>query len=92
MVFVTGSCDDGFDEINVNPTKPTQLDPSTKLTYTQLYTGGSSYVAHLFYNVIHLMQNVQHLNNTSYISFVYKEGSTEWLFEEQYKTTVKSII
>ncbi|WP_034920510.1 SusD/RagB family nutrient-binding outer membrane lipoprotein [Gillisia sp. CAL575] len=92
MVFVTGSCDDGFDEINVNPTKPTQLDPSTKLTYTQLYTGGSSYVAHLFYNVIHLMQNVQHLNNTSYISFVYKEGSTEWLFEEQYKTTVKSIV
>lgn len=87
-----GSCDDGFEELNVNPTKPTQLDPSTKLTYIQLYTGGSSYVAYLFWNVIHLMQNVQHLNNTSYVSFLYKEGSTNWFFEEQYATTVKNIV
>ncbi|TXD47890.1 SusD/RagB family nutrient-binding outer membrane lipoprotein [Polaribacter sp. IC073] len=84
-------CDDGFEELNVNPTKPVQLDPSTKLTYIQLYTGGSSYVAYLFWNVIHFMQNVQHLNNTSYVSFLYKEGNTHWLFEEQFKTTVKNI-
>lgn len=37
------------------------------------------------------MQNVQHLNNTSYVSFLYKEGNTHWLFEEQFKTTVKNI-
>jgi hypothetical protein len=92
IALTFGSCDQGFDDMNVNPTKPVQLDPSTKLTYIQLHTGGSSYVAHLFWNVIHLMQNVQHLNNTSYISFVYKEGSTEWLFEEQFKTTVKGIV
>jgi len=92
IVLTFGSCDQGFDELNVSPTKPVQLDPSTKLTYIQLHTGGSNYIAYLFWDVIHLMQNVQHLNNTSYISFVYKEGSTEWLFEEQYKTTVKSIV
>ena len=83
-------CDDGFEELNVNPTKPVQLDPSTKLTYIQLYTGGSNYVAYLFWNVIHFMQNVQHLNNTSYVSFLYKEGNTHWLFEEQFKT-VKAV-
>lgn len=91
IVVTFGSCDKGFEELNVNPTKPTQLDPSTKLTYIQLHTGGSSYVAYLFWNVIHLMQNVQHLNNTSYVSFLYKEGNTHWLFEEQYKSTVKNI-
>jgi len=91
LLISFSSCDQGFEELNVNPTKPVQLDPSTKLTYIQLYTGGSSYVAHLFWNVIHLMQNVQHLNNTSYDSFLYKEGNTHWLFEEQFKTTVKNI-
>lgn len=92
IVVTFGSCDEGFEELNVNPTKPTQLDPSTKLTYIQLYTGGSSYVAHLFYNVIHMMQNVQHLNNTSYVSFLYKEGNTHQLFEEQFSNTVKNVV
>lgn len=87
-----GSCDNGFEEMNVNPTKPTQLDPSTKLTFIQLYTGGSSYVAYLFWNVIHLMQNIQHLNNTSYVSFLYKEGNTHQFFEEQFSNTVKNVI
>lgn len=92
VILLTFSfCDDGFEELNVNPTTAVQLDPSTKITYIQLYTGGSSYVAHLFYNVIHLMQNVQQLNNTSYVSFLYKEGSTNWLFEEQFATTVKNV-
>ena len=93
IVVAFGSCDDGFEELNVNPTKPTQLDPSTKLTYIQLYTGGSSYVAYLFWNMIHLMPNVQHLNNTHYGPiFNYKEGHTHWLFEEQYSTTVKNVV
>lgn len=92
IVVMFGSCDEGFEELNVNPTKPTQLDPSTKLTFIQLYTGGSSYVATLFYNVIHFMQNIQHLNNTSYVSFLYKEGNTHQLFEEQFSNTVKNVV
>ncbi|NKI27741.1 SusD/RagB family nutrient-binding outer membrane lipoprotein [Arenibacter sp. 6A1] len=92
IVVLVGSCDKGYEELNVNPTKPTQLDPSTKLTFVQLYTGGSSYVAYLFWNVIHLMQNIQHLNNTSYVSFLYKEGNTHQFFEEQFSNTVKNIV
>ncbi|MEP3837689.1 MAG: SusD/RagB family nutrient-binding outer membrane lipoprotein [Algibacter sp.] len=92
VIITFGSCDKDFEEINVNPTKATTLAPATQFTYVQLYTGGSSYVANLFWNVIHLMQNVQHLNLTSYVSFLYKEGSTNWLFEEQYDTTVKNIV
>lgn len=91
VIFI-GSCDNGFEEINVNPTKPTQLSPSTKLTFVQLYTGGSSYVASLFYNMIHLMQYVQHLNNTSYDTFLYKPGNTNQLFEEQFNNTVKNVV
>ncbi|MEN8124545.1 MAG: SusD/RagB family nutrient-binding outer membrane lipoprotein [Bacteroidota bacterium] len=93
LVLAFGSCDDGFEEMNVNPTKPTALDPANKLTYIQLYTGGSSYVAYLFWNMIHLMPNVQHLNITHYGPiFNYKEGHTHWLFEEQYKSTVKNVV
>ena len=93
MVLALGACDNGFDELNVNPTKPTQLAPSTKLTYVQLYTGGSNYVAYLFWNVIHLMPDMQQLNDTHYGPiFSYKEGHTHWLFEEQYGTTVKNIV
>jgi len=92
IVVTFGSCDKGFEELNVNPTKPTQLDPSTKLTYIQLYTAGSSYASYLFWNVIHLMQNVQHLNETNYGTiFLYQTNNTHWLFEEQFKTTVKNI-
>ncbi|WP_456376307.1 SusD/RagB family nutrient-binding outer membrane lipoprotein [Lutibacter sp.] len=93
LVLSIGSCDDGFEELNVNPTKPTELAPANKLTYVQLYTGGSNYVAYLFWNMIHLMPNVQHINITSYgPAFSYKEGHTHWFFEEQYKTTVKNIV
>ncbi|MCK5638391.1 MAG: SusD/RagB family nutrient-binding outer membrane lipoprotein, partial [Flavobacteriaceae bacterium] len=93
LVLAFGACDEGFEEMNVNPTKPTQLSPATKLTYIQLYTGGSSYVAYLFWNVIHLMPNVQQLNDTHYGPiFSYKEGHTHWLFEEQFGSTVKNII
>lgn len=92
IVVAFVSCDKGFEDLNVNPTKPTQLDSSTKLTYVQLYTGGSSYVAHLFINVIHLMQNVQHLNGTSYASFLYKEGNSHQFFEEQFSNTVKNMV
>ncbi len=92
IVVSLGSCDNGFEDINVNPTKPTQLDPATKLTFIQLYTGGSSYVAYLFWNVIHLMQNIQHLNDTSYVSFLYKEGNTHQFFEEQFSNTVKNVV
>ncbi len=93
IVLAFGSCDKGFDEMNVNPTKPTQIAPSTKLTYTQLYTGGSNYVATLFWSMIHMMTDVQQINITSYSNaFTYKENHTADLFLEQYKTTVKSII
>lgn len=91
IVLSFGSCDSGFEELNVNPTKPIQLAPGTKLTFIQLYTGGSSYVAYLFSNVIHLMQNVQQLNNTSYVSFLYKEGNSHQFFEEQFANSVKNL-
>lgn len=91
IVLSFGSCDSGFEELNVNPTKPIELAPGTKLTFIQLYTGGSSYVAYLFSNVIHLMQNVQQLNNTSYVSFLYKEGNSDQFFEEQFANSVKNL-
>ena len=86
MVLAIGACDKDFEDLNVNPTKPVQLAPSTQFTYIQLYTGGSNYVAYLFWNMIHLMPNVQQLNVTHYGPiFGYVQGqNTHRLFEEQY--------
>ena len=93
LLVVFGSCDQGLEDMNVNPTKPNELAPSTKMTYVQLHTGGSNYVAYLFWNMIHLMPNIQHLNITHYGPiFTYKEGHTHWLFEEQYKSSVKNVV
>lgn len=92
-IFTFGSCDSGFEDINVNPTKPTQLSPATKLTYIQLYTGGSNYVATLFYDIAHLMSNVQQLNTTTYNnSFSYQVNRTNDFFDEQFPTNVKNVV
>ncbi len=93
-LFILSACDSGFDEMNVDPTKPAQLSPSTKFTYTQLYTEGEWYGTYLFYNVIQLMPNIQHINITSYHPiFTYKEGkNTHFFFEAQYAYTIKNLV
>ena len=94
MVVLVGACDKGFEDVNVNPTKAVQLEPTTKFTYIQLHTSGEWYGSYLFYSVIQLMPNIQHLNITSYgPSFGYKEGrNTHMFFEAQYASSVKNII
>ncbi|WOD43161.1 SusD/RagB family nutrient-binding outer membrane lipoprotein [Hwangdonia lutea] len=91
LIFTFNACDDGFEELNVNPTKPVQLAPSTKLTAAQLYTAGTSYVATLFYNVGTVMQLVQQINATSY-SWEYTESQSHQFFNEQYPSAVKAIV
>jgi len=93
-LFMLGACDKGFDEMNVDPTKPAELSPATKFSYVQLYTEGEWYGTYLFYNIIQLMPNVQQINITSYHPiFTYKEGkNTHFFFERQYSHTVKNLV
>jgi len=94
MIVALGACDNGFEDINVNPTKPLQLDPSTKFTFVQLHTSGEWYGSYLFYSVIQLMPNVQHINITHYGPiFGYKPGKNlHFFFKAQYANTIKNIV
>ena len=42
MMFQT-SCDDGFDELNVNPTASPEINPQFQFTWVQLRTSGGRY-------------------------------------------------
>ncbi len=93
-LFLLSACDKGFEEMNIDPTKPSELSPSAKFTFVQLYTEGEWYGTYLFYNVIQLMPNVQQINITHYHPiFTYKEGkNTHFFFEAQYANTIKNMV
>jgi hypothetical protein len=93
-MLLFNSCDKGFEDMNVDPTKPSQISASTKFSYAQLYTEGEWYGSYLFYNVIQLMPNVQQINITSYHPiFTYKEGKNiHFFFEAQYAHTIKTLV
>ncbi len=42
LMFLS-SCDAGFDELNVNPTQASQIDPNFKLTNIQVRISGERY-------------------------------------------------
>lgn len=86
-----GACDDGFAEMNVNPTKPTQLPPGYKLIAAQMYSGGTSYVATLFYNVGVAMPLVQQINCTTY-RWEYTKSQDFRFWEEQYANSIKGVV
>ena len=94
IVLTVGACDKGFNEMNVDPTKPSQIDPSAKFTHLQLHTAGEWYGSYLFYSVLQLMPNVQQINITSYHPiFTYKSGkNTHMFYEAQYKYSIKTLV
>ncbi|MEN8187598.1 MAG: SusD/RagB family nutrient-binding outer membrane lipoprotein [Bacteroidota bacterium] len=91
FVFVFGACEEGFEEMNVDPTKPTQLSPAVKMTTIQMYSAGTSYVATLFYNMGVVMPIMQQLNCTSY-RWEYTDGQDHRFFDEQYASSVKAVV
>ena len=42
LIFLPG-CDDGFDELNINPTQAPDLDPSFQLTFSQISSTNNRY-------------------------------------------------
>lgn len=93
IVFAFGACDEGFEEMNVDPINPAVSPASTQLTYVQLTTAGNGYVANLFWNIIHLQANMQQTHITSYTNaFAYKPGHMYRLYEEQFTTSIKNVV
>ena len=93
MVFVIGGCDNGFDEMNVNPTKPTQLEPKLKLTYSQLTTNGVDGIRYLYCNLIYIHPVIQYI--VAYTDGAYyteNNGRTSQIFDFSYPSAVKGIV
>ena len=93
IVLVFGACDDGFEDMNVNPTKTTQLEPKHKLTYSQLTTNGQDGIRYLYCNLIYIHPVIQYM--VAYGDGVYyteNDNRTSQIFDKSYPTSVKTIV
>lgn len=94
FALVLGACDDGFDELNVNPTKPTQVDVRNKMTAVQLFTSGERYEnwrAMLIYS----STMIQHFATTAgYWSgdkYSWNQGYASSMIDRIYGNAVKNV-
>jgi len=92
LVFV--ACDNGFEDLNQDPTKSSQIDATSKFTATQLKTSGERYEAWRA-NLIYQSTMMQHLSATAgYWSgdkYTWNKGYASSLWDRYYKGPVKSI-
>ena len=96
MIFlmILGSCDEGFEELNVNPTKPTQVPVTSKFTAAQLFTSGERY-ENWRANLIYQSTMMQHFATTAgYWSgdkYTWNRGYASSLIDRYYGSAVKSV-
>lgn len=91
LAFLTSACDNGFDELNVNPTKPSQVDVVTKLPYVQLNTSGERY-ENWRANLIYCSTMMQHFSNLatwwSGDKYLWSRGYASSLIDRNLKNVV----
>ena len=94
FMLVFSSCDKGFEEINVNPTKPSQVGVTTKLTSTQLFTSGERY-ENWRANLIYCSTMMQHFSTTAgYWSgdkYTWNKGYASSMIDRIYGNAVKTV-
>lgn len=95
FTFVLIGCDNGFEEMNVDPTKPKQVKVNYKLTAAQLFASGQRYEAWRT-NFIYCSTMIQHFATTAgYWSgdkYTWNKGYASALIDRQYGTVVKSLV
>jgi hypothetical protein len=94
LLVVFTSCDDGFEELNVDPTKSAQIDAKSKFTATLLRTSGERY-ENWRTNLIYQSTMMQHLSSTAgYWSgdkYSWNRGYASSLWDRYYTGPVKGI-
>ncbi len=93
LMFNT-SCDNGFDELNVNPTAANEIDPKFQFSWTQLRTSGGRY-ENWRANLIYSSMMMQHFASTcgywSGDKYSYNGGYSSSLFDRAYTEQVKDV-
>ncbi|NNG09320.1 MAG: SusD/RagB family nutrient-binding outer membrane lipoprotein, partial [Arenibacter sp.] len=94
IAFLLSACDKGFEELNVNPTKPVQVSLSTKLTAAQKFMSSERY-DNWRANLIYQSTMMQHLAVTAgYWSgdkYTWNKGYASSLIDRYYGNVVKSL-
>jgi hypothetical protein len=92
--MVASGCDQGFEELNVDPLRPTQVSAGSKLTATLLYTSGGRY-ENWRANLIYSSTMMQHFANTAGYwdgdKYTWNMGYASSLMDSYYGSAVKSI-
>lgn len=93
MVLVVGACDDGFDELNVNPTKSAQIAAANKLTALEKYISSERY-DNWRAGMIYQSTMMQHIATTAgYWSgdkYTWNRGYASSLLDRYYGNAIKT--
>jgi len=93
MVLHT-SCDNGFEELNIDPTTANEIDPNFQMTWVQLRTSGGRY-ENWRASLIYSSTMMQHFATTcgywSGDKYSYNGGYSSSLFDRAYTEQVKDI-
>ncbi|MCF8272423.1 MAG: SusD/RagB family nutrient-binding outer membrane lipoprotein [Flavobacteriaceae bacterium] len=88
------ACDNGFEELNINPTKPSQVSVANKLTAAQKFMSSERY-DNWRANLIYQSTMMQHIATTAgYWSgdkYTWNRGYASSLIDRYYENAVKSI-
>jgi len=94
LVLVITSCDNGFEKLNVDPTKSSQIDVTTKFTTALLRTSGERY-ENWRANLIYQSTMMQHIATTASYwvgdKYFWNKGYAASLFDRNYTGPVKEI-
>ncbi len=93
-VLVITSCDEGFDELNVNPTKPVQVGAGTKLTAVQKFISSERY-DNWRAGMIYQSTMMQHIATTAGYwdgdKYTWNRGYCSSLMDRYYGNAIKSV-
>ena len=94
FALVFSACDNGFEELNVNPTKPSQIDVRNKMTAVQLYTSARRYESWRA-NLIYSSTMMQHFATTAGYwagdKYTWNKGYAASLIDAYVGTAVKNV-
>ncbi len=94
LVLVLGACDEGFEELNVDPTKPVQVNVGNKLTAAQLFASSERY-DNWRANLIYQSTMMQHIATTAGYwdgdKYTWNRGYASSLMDRYYGNAVKTL-
>ncbi|PCJ95524.1 MAG: SusD/RagB family nutrient-binding outer membrane lipoprotein [Flavobacteriaceae bacterium] len=94
FALVFSACDKGFEELNVNPTKPVQVDLSNKLTAAQKFLSSERY-DNWRAGLIYQSTMMQHFSTTAGYwagdKYTWNKGYASSLIDRYYGNVIKSV-